>query len=389
MNIGIYIIGFFQLFYIVSFMVIALFRKQKIIQNDNKKLDKISIIIPLYNSEKTIEKNLNSILRNNTQLIEQIVIVLDRCTDNSSHIIQTLAKKFTKAHINFIVTSLSNSTGKASAILEGLKYVKSDTVMLLDADIVLHSEAIQSLLTYHVINDNLYTSCFIYPYQINQKSRIVSSIIQNDRLYRQNILQTVRNAFNTANFPGGIGIVNVPRYKKVVSNGFLEDLTATYNILSSNKIISILNIPLAFEIERETIKGAFLQRIRWTIGNIHNQILFIKTMKKTKGFIKKMLVLSYPLMWYIQHYVISIYLVLFLLSGMRNYVFLMPIFLYFIQIVISANYGRKEYKNSIIGIPIHSLVFPFIITFALFGAICTLLIKRKIFFENSILFKRM
>ena len=53
----------------------------------------VSIIIPVYNSEKTIKNTLNKIINEASKLISEIIVIDDNSTDDSTKIIKNLAKK--------------------------------------------------------------------------------------------------------------------------------------------------------------------------------------------------------------------------------------------------------------------------------------------------------
>ena len=56
---------------------------------DSEKNEKVSIILPIYNSEKFLEKTLNSIL-NQTYTNWELIIIDDCSTDNSQKIIDKM-----------------------------------------------------------------------------------------------------------------------------------------------------------------------------------------------------------------------------------------------------------------------------------------------------------
>ncbi len=67
---------------------------------------KISVIIPVYNTEKYIEKCLDSILKQTMQDLE-IIIVNDGSTDNSEDVI----KKYIEEHKNLRIKYLKKENG--------------------------------------------------------------------------------------------------------------------------------------------------------------------------------------------------------------------------------------------------------------------------------------
>lgn len=373
----------FQLFYLLM-SIKKIFTKKKPIYSG--KIKPVTIIIPIFNGEKTISKCLDSILLNDQTLIKQIIIVFDHCTDNSFIIVNKFKNLFLKNKVKFNTYELEDKTGKVEGLLEGLRHTTTEHALIMDSDIVLKPNAVKSLLLFHKQKNNPYSSCFIYPYAENKNS-LLNIIIDNDRLYRQNILQNVRNDYKMANFPGGIGVIDTLKYKQKLKSGFLEDLTATYKIIENGEKVDILAKPLAFEIERKSIKGVILQRTRWTIGNIENMKNLLKTINKHKKITGKILLSSYPIMWYLQHYLITIGIVLFIISGFKL-IFLIPQFLYFLEISISSYIGRKDYQNNFFGIVVHSLIYPVIIFISLLSAVFLIIKNKKMFFKKESFFAR-
>ena len=90
---------------------------------------KYSIIIPVYNSEKYIEKCINSILEQTCENYE-VIIVNDGSTDNSIEIIKQLLHE---ANIDWLVIDKENG-GQGSARNLGIKYAKGEYLVVIDSD---------------------------------------------------------------------------------------------------------------------------------------------------------------------------------------------------------------------------------------------------------------
>lgn len=99
---------------------------------------KVSIIIPVYNKERFVERCLNSIV-NQIDKNAQVIIVNDGSTDNSN----TICKKYIKEN-NWELYSIPHS-GVSAARNYGLKKVKSDYVTFLDSDDTLTTDAIEKM----------------------------------------------------------------------------------------------------------------------------------------------------------------------------------------------------------------------------------------------------
>jgi len=89
---------------------------------------KFSVIIPVFNVEKYLEKCLNSVLKQTYQNYE-VIIVCDKSTDNSEKIVDAFlkkSKKFTKI--------CEDNTGLSKARNIGIKKATGDYLLFLDSD---------------------------------------------------------------------------------------------------------------------------------------------------------------------------------------------------------------------------------------------------------------
>ncbi|MFH1210168.1 MAG: glycosyltransferase family 2 protein [archaeon] len=89
---------------------------------------KLSIIIPVYNEEKTIEIILKRVMNIKLPIEKEIICVDDGSTDNSSNIIKKLSFK------NLFYYYKKNG-GKGSAVRFGLSKASGDIFLIQDADL--------------------------------------------------------------------------------------------------------------------------------------------------------------------------------------------------------------------------------------------------------------
>ena len=94
-----------------------------------KKEMKVSIIVPVYNTEKYVAKTLDSLV-NQTLNSYEIIVVNDGSTDNSQEII----KEYTKKYPNLIQAYYKENGGLGSARNYGLQYAKGEYVGFVDSD---------------------------------------------------------------------------------------------------------------------------------------------------------------------------------------------------------------------------------------------------------------
>lgn len=109
-------------------------------------MSKISIIIPVYNTGKHIEKCLNSI-KNQTRKIDlEVIIINDGSTDNSENIVKQYIEKH-KEFLNIKYYSKENE-GVAKTRNFGIEKATSDYIMFLDSDDYIEPEALETLEKY-------------------------------------------------------------------------------------------------------------------------------------------------------------------------------------------------------------------------------------------------
>ena len=89
---------------------------------------KVSVIVPVYNTEKYLEKCLESIVNQTYKDIE-IIIINDGSTDNSSKIINKYVDKYS----NIVYKEITNH-GQGYARNLGIKLSSGDYIMFLDSD---------------------------------------------------------------------------------------------------------------------------------------------------------------------------------------------------------------------------------------------------------------
>lgn len=99
---------------------------------------KISVIIPVYNTEKYVKESVESIMQQTLQDIE-IIIINDGSTDNSLSVIHLLAQQDQR----ITVYSQSNQ-GLSIARNTGLEKVKGEFIYFMDSDDLLTNDALET-----------------------------------------------------------------------------------------------------------------------------------------------------------------------------------------------------------------------------------------------------
>jgi len=106
------------------------------------KFKKLSIIVPVYNEEKTVYQLLKKLNSVNFGLKREIIIVNDGSTDKTDEKILKASRNF---KINKIISYLENK-GKGHAIRKGIKASSGDIIVIQDADLEYDPRDLKKLL---------------------------------------------------------------------------------------------------------------------------------------------------------------------------------------------------------------------------------------------------
>lgn len=102
---------------------------------------KLSIIIPVFNEEKTIEALIKKVEAISLPIEKEIIVVDDGSSDNTKEILLKLRNQF-----NFIFKEHKENRGKGAAIKTGLQETSGDIILIQDADLEYDPNDYQKLI---------------------------------------------------------------------------------------------------------------------------------------------------------------------------------------------------------------------------------------------------
>ena len=202
-------------------------------------MPKVSVIVPIYNVEKYLEKCINSLLSQTLEDI-QIILVNDGSKDNSGNI----AREYEKNNKNRIIYVEKENGGLSDARNYGLKYATSDFIAFLDSDDYIEKNAYEEMYNKAIEENADYVECdFIweFPNKIrvdkqytykNKKEMLsfVRVVAWNKLIKRQLIID------NNLEFPKGL------RY---------EDVEFTYKLIPFVNRFAYVDKPFIHYVQRE------------------------------------------------------------------------------------------------------------------------------------------
>jgi len=203
-------------------------------------MTKVSIIVPVYNVEKYLEKCLDSIVNQTLKDIE-IIVVNDGTKDNSQEIIDKYVKKYPKKVKGYI----KENGGLSSARNYGLKYANGEYIAFVDSDDYVELDMFEKMYN-KAINNNydivvcdtievdesnsnkVYKKSNLNYSNNNIKNYIISPPMACTRLYKKNL-------FEKLSFEEGI---------------FYEDLNLTPSLALKTEGIGFIEEGLYYYLQR-------------------------------------------------------------------------------------------------------------------------------------------
>jgi len=209
-------------------------------------MKKVSVIVPVYNVEKYIDKCLSSLVNQSLTDIE-IIVVNDGTQDNSQKIIDKYKKKYPK----LIKSIIKENGGQGSARNLGLtlargeyiSYVDSDDYIELDMLLKMYNKAKESDSDIVVCNNSLVTENYEFICNEIYKSNLEIFTAKEN----PNILFDKTAVWNKIYKTSFLKELNIEfRSKK-----WYEDLDFSIIVLLNAKKISIVNDPLYCYVQRK------------------------------------------------------------------------------------------------------------------------------------------
>jgi glycosyltransferase involved in cell wall biosynthesis len=191
----------------------------------------LSIIIPAYNEENRIGHtlvNLLDFLNNEYFQRYAIIIVMDGCDDSTPDVVNEF-----KVKGNPIVSILfSQRLGKGGAIIRGLEFIKSEAILVLDADFPIETKSIMKML------DKLDSADLVIGSRYNNN-------LKNEIPLNRYILSRLFNCFVKLMFPQmkhySDTQCGVKVFKRKVAEKIKPDLMLTDFAFDVNFIYSAIN----------------------------------------------------------------------------------------------------------------------------------------------------
>lgn len=232
-------------------------------------MKKISIIIPVYNTEKYLKKCLNSVINQTYQNIE-IIIVNDGSPDNSDKIIRDFQKKYPDK----IRAFNKKNGGLSDARNYGIKKATGDYITFLDSDDYVEKNCYELLINKAYEKDFDLVVC---DFNNVYKDKITKgySQVDSDILEKKYIKKVYKNIYPVVwNKLFKKELLEKIQFKK---NVWYEDVEFLYRLLPEIKNIGVVKEALINYVKRDgAITKTFDERLYHYINNWNGLLEYYK-----------------------------------------------------------------------------------------------------------------
>ena len=174
---------------------------------------KLSIIVPVYNTEKYLDKCLNKIL-NSTLSDYELIVINDGTKDNSEDIILKYQEMFNEKMIYI----KKENTGLSDTRNIGIKKAQGEYIAFLDSDDYIEPDMYEKMLRKAYESSYDMVVCdILYVYENSNKTKYVGSGIEKDVINKDNIKSIYKSYYPAV-------------WNKIYKKNLLEDIEFTKGV---------------------------------------------------------------------------------------------------------------------------------------------------------------
>ena len=270
-----YSTSYFGLFTSILFFILF-FEQKKKLQNPPAPLhlEKVTIAVPAYNEESTIQKTISSLLHLDYPKNKvEIIVVDDGSTDNTYHI----AQQFTAKGVKVI---RKENTGKGDSLNVALKHSHGSFFGALDADSSVEPDALKKMVGYFQDKQVMAVTPSLKVF----KPKGVLQRIQGIEYLIGVYLRKVFAYFNAIHVtPGPFTIYRksfFEQYGGYDADNMTEDIEISLRIQANHYRIENAINAVVWTVGPDTLTSLNNQRKRWYLGFLNNVINYRRLFSK-------------------------------------------------------------------------------------------------------------
>lgn len=264
----VFIALYFEIFLLINYFEME-FKQKDVPQKiySQQKLPTVSIIVPVWNEEKTVLKTIFSLLKLEYPKEKlSILIVDDGSTDNTYSVIQRF-----KNHKQVKILKKENG-GKHTALNYALDFVQTDLVGCLDADSFVHPKALMRIVDKFKDDELMAVTPSVKIFEPKGFWQLLQKAEYMFGIFLRRIFAYLNAIYIT---PGPFSIFRrevfdkIGKYKHAYNT---EDLEIALRMQKNQMKIGNAHNAFVYTVAPNNLKKLYKQRLRWVYGFLRNAI---------------------------------------------------------------------------------------------------------------------
>lgn len=241
----------------------------------------VTILVCAHNEQHHIADCIRKVLSQNYQGHIYLKIIDNACTDSTAEIVKTFMKQsFKKISIELIPCE---KLGKYYALNHGLKYVRTPYFITLDADTLLHNNAVQQIMNCIITQEHACVGGNLL--LANTKQSFITKMQNYDYILSIAAIKRYQGSYNATLVAQGAfsayctkAVRNVGGWKACVG----EDITLTYQLLQAGGTSGYEPRAVGYTFVPDNLSHLYHQRKRWAYGMFEGYH-FVKPWQQSDG----------------------------------------------------------------------------------------------------------
>lgn len=260
---------FFEVFLLITYLEVReeLNLEKKNLGKDIKRFPTVTIIVPCFNEEPTVEKTIQSLLNLDYPKNKLSIIAVDDGSTDGTY--RELAKF--KNYSQISILSKENG-GKHTALNFALKKVQSDLVGCLDADSFVNSDALKKIVPFFDDVSIMAVTPSIKVFEPKSILQYVQAVEYSWGIFLRRMLSSIGALYVT---PGPFSIFRSIVFRELggyAHGHHTEDLEMALRMQKNRyKIVNSYGAHV-YTVAPTRLPALYKQRVRWTYGFLNNAI---------------------------------------------------------------------------------------------------------------------